>query len=85
MAKIVLDGDVSQGIDAPPTHIHATSGVTINNKKIAVDGDSCDPHNGHTPTAIGTKSVTINGKKIIVDNDSLSCGDKIIGSSSVIV
>ena len=85
--KIVLDGDMSQGHNGyPPVPIHASSNVTINGKKIALNGDSYSQHckdSCHVPIIIGTSSVTINGIALALEGDSTNCGDHATSSSSV--
>jgi uncharacterized Zn-binding protein involved in type VI secretion len=89
MKEIILDLDLSQGHSGfPPTPVHATSTVTINGKKIALDLDQYQQHCSagcHTPILNATSTVTINGKKIGRMLDPLSCSDHATASSTITI
>jgi len=85
--KIVLHGDPSISQEWTQTTIIATGGATINDKQIAVFGDSCNPYNLKswmptvaTPTVIASSNIILNGKKIAYHNDALTPGDIITGT-----
>lgn len=90
MANIVLDGDMSTGHSGfPAVPVHASSNVTINGKKIVLDGDAYSSHSKdgstHTDHAVGNSGITINGKKIVLAGSITDHGDTSTASSSVSV
>ena len=85
MPAIVVEGELSQGHDAfpPVPAIPGSPKVTIEGKKVILEGDSYAPHHHggdhphlHTPIAsVGSPTVFVNGIGVVRDGDPLNCGD----------
>lgn len=88
MPAIVVEGELSQGHDhfPPVPAIPGSTKVTIEGKKVILEGDSYAPHNHgahyskhahpHTPIAsVGSPTVFVNGIGVVRDGDPLNCGD----------
>ena len=85
MGAIVVQGELSQGHDAfpPVPAIPGSPKVTIEGKKVILEGDSYAPHHHggdhphlHTPIAsVGSPTVFVNGIGVVRDGDPLNCGD----------
>ena len=88
MPAIVVEGELSQCHDAfpPVPAIPGSPKVTIEGKKVILEGDSYAPHNHgahyskhphpHIPKAsVGSPTVFVNGKGVVRDGDPLDCGD----------
>jgi uncharacterized Zn-binding protein involved in type VI secretion len=79
MPAIVRFGDLSAGLDAPPTqNIEASTNVFVNSKGVHRNGDAWAPH-GVPPhgrvTIGGSNTVYVNGRKVARIGDAISCGD----------
>ena len=85
MPAIVVEGELSQGHDhfPPVPAIPGSPKVTIEGKKVILEGDSYAPHHHggdhphlHTPIAsVGSPTVFVNGIGVVRDGDPLNCGD----------
>jgi uncharacterized Zn-binding protein involved in type VI secretion len=86
MPGVTRYGDMSCGIDCPPTPaIGCSSDVFVNGKGVVRVGDAFQPHCKHSRVvAKGSSSVYVNGKQVCRIGDPLSCGDKVCeGSGNV--
>jgi uncharacterized Zn-binding protein involved in type VI secretion len=86
MPGVTRYGDMSCGIDCPPTPaIECSSDVKVNGKGVVRVGDAFQPHCKHSRVvAKGSSSVYVNGRQVCRIGDLLSCGDKVCeGSDNV--
>jgi uncharacterized Zn-binding protein involved in type VI secretion len=88
MPGVVRLGDVSCGIDCPPTPaMECSPNVRVNGRGVVRVGDAFEAHCNHSRVvSSGSPNVYVNGKPVCRIGDSLSCGDIVCeGSGSVIV
>jgi uncharacterized Zn-binding protein involved in type VI secretion len=88
MPGVTRWGDVSCGIDCPPTPAVESSGnVFVNGRGVVRVGDAFKPHCKHSRVvASGSHNVYVNGRQVCRIGDKLSCGDIVCeGSSNVFV
>jgi uncharacterized Zn-binding protein involved in type VI secretion len=86
MPAVVRLGDMSCGIDCPPTPaIECSENVFVNGRGVVRVGDAFQPHCKHSRiVSKGSSSVFVNGKAVCRIGDLLSCGDKVCeGSENV--
>jgi uncharacterized Zn-binding protein involved in type VI secretion len=83
MPGVTRWGDVSCGIDCPPTSAVECSGnVFVNGRGVVRVGDAFQPHCKHgRVVAKGSSSVYVNGRQVCRIGDPLSCGDRVCGGS----
>jgi uncharacterized Zn-binding protein involved in type VI secretion len=86
MPGVVRLGDMSCGIDCPPTPAVECSGnVFVNGRGVVRVGDAFRSHCLHSRVvARGSSTVYVNGRQVCRVGDPLSCGDKVCeGSDNV--
>jgi len=88
MPGVTRLGDMSCGVDCPPTSAIECSGdVFVNGRGVVRVGDAFESHCGHSRVVSGgSSSVFVNGRQVCRIGDPLSCGDIVCeGSSNVFV
>ena len=86
MPGVTRYGDMSCGIDCPPTPaIECSSNVFVNGLGVVRVGDAFQPHCKHGRVVVrGSSSVYVNGRQVCRRGDLLSCGDRVCeGSGNV--
>lgn len=86
MPSVILIGDIGTGHDSHnPTKVISGSGtVRADNKSIARQGDSLEPHGNHSRSIIsGSVSVFVDGKPAARSGDRVNCGGVLTGKSTV--